>query len=111
MPGVVYCNEGLRERRRSATELLQVFDRLPRYSSFQSSFISLPALGATAVYAKSLAALEYLRDTYGWGEIRQILAAMAANSDFDAVLQLELRLTYPTFEKDVGAYLQKRYGS
>jgi hypothetical protein len=84
---------------------------MPPYSSLQRSFITLPALGANAVYAKSLAALEYLRDTRGWSEIRQMLSAMATHSDFDAVLQLELRLTYPAFEKDVGAYLRKRYGS
>jgi len=113
----VWFNEGLAQLEEgSSTEfygkqLVQVFDRVPRYSSLQRSFVELPALGATAVYAKSLAALEYVRDTYGRGEIRQMLGAMAANPDFDTVLQLELRVTYPNFEKDVGAYLRKRYGS
>ncbi len=111
-----WFNEGLAQLEDGATtlrygkQLARVFARTPKYSALEGSFMDLPANGAGLVYAKSLAGIEYLRDTYGLGEIRQLLKAMAGNPDFDALLQLELRLTYPTFEQDVATYLEKRYG-
>ncbi len=112
-----WFNEGLAQLEEGITtasfgkQLARVFARAPKYSELERSFVHLPTGGVGLVYAKSLAALEYLRDTYGLGEIRQLLRAMAANTDFDALLQLELRLTYPTFEQDVATYIQKRYRS
>ena len=112
-----WFNEGLAQLEDGATtarygkELARVFARTPKYSALEGSFMNLPPNGAGLVYAKSLAGIEYLRDTYGLTEIRQLLRAMAGNPDFDALLQLELRLTYPTFEQDVATYLEKRYGS
>jgi hypothetical protein len=62
-------------------------------------------------YAKSLAALEYLRDSFGLGEIRRLLKLMPATPDVNSLLQDELRLTYAAFEQEVANYIVKRYGS
>lgn len=113
----VWFNEGLAQLEDGSSthpygkQLVQVFGQIAHYAALQRSFISLPAYGAAMIYAKSLAGLEYLRDQYGWDEIRRMLGAMGANPNFDAVLQLELRSTYPMFEESVQAYLQKLYGS
>jgi tetratricopeptide (TPR) repeat protein len=110
-----WFNEGLAQLEEGSTterygkQLAKAFPQMPPYSMFERSFVGFSTAGATLAYAKSLAALEYLRDTYGMNEVRQLLGAMAAQPDFDSVLQLQLHLTYATFDKDVGAYLQKRY--
>jgi tetratricopeptide (TPR) repeat protein len=111
-----WFNEGLAQLEDGSStapfgrQLAQAFPHAPSYALLESSFTGLSTAGATVAYAKSLAALEYLRDTYGANEIRQLLGSMAAEPDFDAVLQLQLHLTYAGFDKEVGAYLGKRYG-
>ena len=111
-----WFNEGLAELEdgsqlaRFGKQLARIFPQTPPYALLEGSFVRLPAGDATLAYLKSLAALEYLRDTFGFNEVRQILGAMAVDSDFDAVLQLQLHMTYASFDKEVGAYLQKRYG-
>lgn len=80
----------------------------PPYSALETSFMSLPDTQAKQAYAKSLAALEYLRDTHGMVEVRQMLKLMASKPEFSSILQQELQLTYPGFEAVVTAYVLKR---
>ena len=61
-------------------------------------------------YAKSLAALEYLRDADGQVEIQRLLKLMASQSEFETLLQSELRMSNAEFDQAVGAYLARRYG-
>ncbi len=113
----MWFNEGLAQLEEGATtaglgtELARAFSSVPAYSTLEGSFMGMAANVAGLTYAKSLAALEYLRDTQGLGEIRRLLKAMPANSNFNSLLQDELRLTYPGFEQEVAAYIDKRYGS
>jgi tetratricopeptide (TPR) repeat protein len=83
----------------------------PPYSTLEGSFMNLPGLRAKQAYVKSLAALEYLRETYGMVEIRQMLKLMATKPTFSSILQQELQLTYPRFEAEVTGYVLKRYGN
>jgi hypothetical protein len=84
--------------------------KIPAFASLEGSFVSLPADQAVLAYAKSLAALEYLRDTFGMGEVRRLLRQLAT-ADFSTVLQDEVRMTYPAFEDEVASYVLKKYGS
>ena len=92
------------------TQLARTFASLPAYAVLEASFLDLPNDQVGLAYAKSLAGLEYLRDTFGQAEIRRLLKALAANPDFNSLLG-ELRLTYPAFEREVAGYVEKRYGS
>jgi heme oxygenase len=83
---------------------------LPQYSALETSFIDLPQDQVGLAYAKSLAALEYLRDSQGLGEIDRLLKGISASSSFARLLQNELRLSYSDIEQEVGAYVEKRYG-
>jgi tetratricopeptide (TPR) repeat protein len=83
----------------------------PLYSALEGSFVNLPDPQAKQAYAKSLAALEYLRDAHGMAEIRQMLRLMTSQPDFGSILQQELQMTYPNFEEEVTAYVLQRYGS
>jgi tetratricopeptide (TPR) repeat protein len=81
----------------------------PPFSSLEGGFMNLPTDQAQVAYAKSLAALEYLRDTFGMGEVRRILRQLATEG-FDQALQNEVRMTYPVFEDEVTKYVSKKYG-
>ena len=113
----VWFNEGLAQLEEGATtaalgnRLAHGYHRAPAYSALESSFMELPEEVVGMAYAKSLAAVEYLRETYGLGEIRRLLKSMSGNPNFSALLRGELRLTYPALEDAVAAYLEKRYGS
>ena len=114
----VWFNEGLAQLEEGATtavlgsQLARAFagGRLPQYSALETSFIDLPQDQVGLAYAKSLAALEYLRDTQGLGEIDRLLKGISASSSFARLLQNGLRLSYSDFEQEVGAYVEKRYG-
>jgi tetratricopeptide (TPR) repeat protein len=114
-----WFNEGLAQLEEGATttglgsQLARAFvsGRLPAFTALEGSFLPLPAEQVGLAYAKSLAALEYLRDTFGMGEVRRLLKKIAANPDFNSLLQDELRLSYPALEQEVAHYVVKRYGS
>ena len=57
-----------------------------------------------------MAALEYIRDVFGMGEVRRMLRQMPT-SDFDTLLQDETRMSYAAFEEEVANYVVKKYGS
>ncbi|MGA2985572.1 MAG: hypothetical protein ABSG32_17305 [Terriglobia bacterium] len=114
----IWFNEGLAQLEEGATtaalgsQLARAFaaGKTPAYSSMEGSFVGLPADQVPLAYAKSLAALEYLRDVFGMGEIRRMLRQMAS-TDFGTVLQDEVRMDYPSFEAEVANYVMKKYGS
>ncbi len=112
-----WFNEGLAQLEEGSStvglgsQLARSFGKVPPYSALEDSFMGLSPDQAALAYAKSLAALEFLRDTQGLAEIRRLLKAIPANPNFNSLLQDELRLTYSSFEQEVAAYLEKRYGS
>ncbi len=112
----VWFNEGLAQLEEGSTtdsmgsRLSRDFASLPSYSQLEGSFMTLPPDMVDMVYAKSLAALEYLRDTYGMSEIRLLLKRMAAHPDFESQLQDELHISYAQFDQAVASYVSKKYG-
>ncbi len=81
------------------------------FESLENPFIELPPSQVMLAYVKSLAALEYLRDTYGMSEVRRLLREFPENPDTGAILEKDLRLDYAGFEQAVATYVEKRYGS
>jgi len=113
-----WFNEGLAQLEEGATttglgtQLARAFvnDHLPTFAELEGSFMGLSNEQVGLAYAKSLAALEYLRDTYGMGEVRRVLKLLPASASVDSLFQDELRLSYGDFEKEVANYVVKRYG-
>lgn len=114
----IWFNEGLAQLEEGATTVALgsqlaravAAGKIPAYSALAGSFLGLPPEQVPLAYAKSLAALEYLRDVFGMGEIRRILHQMSS-SELDTVLQDEVRMDYSSFETEVDNYLVKKYGS
>src|SRR5579859_2674037 len=115
----VWFNEGLAQLEEGATTATMgsqltremTSGRAPSFKALEPSFMKLPEDQVPLAYAKSLAALEYLRATYGMAEIRQLLKAMASNPDFNSLIEQDLRLDYASFETEVSSYVEKKYGS
>jgi tetratricopeptide (TPR) repeat protein len=110
----VWFNEGIAQLEEGASTArlgsqLGRDTNLPPYSSLEGPFVNLPADQVPMVYAKSLAALEYLRDNFGIGEVRHMLQLMAAE-DMGTVMHDEIRSDYPELEQDVANYVVKKYG-
>jgi hypothetical protein len=81
------------------------------FSSLENSFMDMPPDQVTLAYAKSLAALQYLRDTYGMLEVRRLLRMLARSPNISSLLLGELRIGYAEFEQAVATYVENRYGS
>jgi tetratricopeptide (TPR) repeat protein len=114
-----WFNEGLAQLEEGATtatmgaQLARALTTgsLPSFQALEGPFVKLPQDQVALAYAKSLAALEYLRTTFDMGEIRNLLKAMPSQPDFGALLQDELHLSYPAFEQEVANYIVKKYGT
>ena len=114
-----WFNEGLAQLEEGATTATMgsqlaravVAGRLPSFPALEGPFLNLPQDQVALAYAKSLAALEYLRTTFDMVEIRNLLKAMPSQPDFGVLLQDELHLSYPAFEQEVDNYIVKKYGT
>jgi len=114
-----WFNEGLAQLEEGATtatmgaQLARALatGRLPSFPALEGPFLNLPQDQVALAYAKSLAALEYLRTTFDMSEICNLLKAMPSQPDFGVLLQDELHLSYPAFEQEVANYIVKKYGT
>jgi tetratricopeptide (TPR) repeat protein len=114
-----WFNEGLAQLEEGATTAAMgsqlaravATGSLPSFPSLEGPFLNMPQDQAVLVYAKSLAALEYLRNTFDMAEIRSLLKAMPSQPDFAVLLQVELRLSYAAFEQEVANYIVRKYGT
>ncbi|HVM92512.1 MAG TPA: peptidase MA family metallohydrolase [Terriglobales bacterium] len=80
------------------------------YNMLEGSFMSFSAPEASTAYAESLAAAEYIRDTYGMGEIQQILTRLGQGSGTEAALRATMHLDYRQMRDDMAKWLGDRYG-
>jgi len=114
-----WFNEGLAQLEEGATSAAMgsqlaravATGGLPSFPLLEGPFLNLPQGQVALAYAKSLAALEYLRSTFDMIEIRNLLKAMPSQPDLGVLLQDELRLSYPAFEEEVANYIVKKYGT
>ena len=114
-----WFNEGAAQLEEGATTAAQgsqlaramAAGRIASFHALEGAFVGLPPEQVGLAYFKSLAALEYLRDTFGMGEIRRMLKQMPSAPEFDSLLQDELRFDYAAFEGEVTSYIEKKYGS
>jgi len=115
----VWFNEGVAQLEEGASTArfgVQLARALARgqttpFSTLENSFLEMRPDQVTLAYAKSLAALQYLRDTYGMPEVRRLLRMLARSPDISSLLLGELRIGYAEFEQAVATYVENRYGS
>jgi len=113
-----WLNEGIaqiEEGKSSATfgrQLAQLFGsghEIP-FNVLEGSFMSFDAPVATAAYAESLAATEYIRDAYGMSEVTRILEMLSQGSSTEAALRSTVHSDYRQLRDEMAAGLKARYG-
>ena len=76
----------------------------------EGSFMRFQTNEAIVAYAESLAAAEYIRDTYGMSELRRILERIGQGSSTEGAMKEYLHSDYSQFEDELGRYLISKYG-
>jgi tetratricopeptide (TPR) repeat protein len=76
----------------------------------EGSFMRFSGTEAYAAYAESLAAVTYINDSYGMGDIQRILQRLGEGSSTEAALRATIHSDYGQLESEVGKYLNDKYG-
>jgi hypothetical protein len=114
----VWLNEGvamaLEPRSSSAQgrQLARLFaaQRHIPLGQLEGSFLRLGQAQASLAYLESLAAVEYIRETYGMSDVVRVLERIGEGSTTEAALRAVVRAGYGRLEEDVAAYLKRTYG-
>jgi tetratricopeptide (TPR) repeat protein len=76
----------------------------------EGSFLRFSGAEAYAAYAESLAAVSYINDTYGMGDIQRILQLLSQGSSTEAALRATIHSDYGQLESELAKYLSDKYG-
>jgi tetratricopeptide (TPR) repeat protein len=76
----------------------------------EGSFMRFSGGEAYLAYAESLAAVSYINDSYGMGDIQRILQLLSQGSSTEAALRATIHSDYGQLESEIGKYLSDRYG-
>lgn len=113
-----WLNEGiaqLEEGRSSGSNgraLAQLFGagaEIP-YNMLEGSFMSYSGAEASTAYAESLAAVEYMRDTYGMGDVQRILKRLSQGGALEAALRGTIHSDYRQLRDEMTRWLAEKYG-
>jgi len=79
-------------------------------NALEASFTRFSSAEAYVAYAESLAAVSYINDSYGMGDIQRILQRISQGSSTEASLRATIHSDYGQLESDLTKYLADRYG-
>ncbi len=114
----VWLNEGvamLEQGRTSSSygrqlgKLYAAHKNLP-LNQLEGSFMNFNSNEATVAYVESLAAVEYIRDTYGMSDVDRVLERIGEGSSAEAALRATIHSGYGQLEQEIADYLKKNYG-
>jgi len=90
-------------------ELYRAQQEIP-LNVMEGSFVNLSSAQAVLAYAESLAAAQYISETYGMSDLQRILQELAQGSSTEAALRAILHSGYGDLENELGKYLASKYG-
>jgi tetratricopeptide (TPR) repeat protein len=76
----------------------------------EGSFMRFSGAEAYVAYAESLAAVSYINDSYGMGDLQRILRRLSEGSSTEAALRATIHSGYGQLESDLAKYLSDKYG-
>jgi tetratricopeptide (TPR) repeat protein len=79
-------------------------------ATLERSFLSFSPSEALLAYDESLAAAEFIRDTYGISELRTILERIGNGASTESALRMSIRSGYGDLEEQVARHLYVKYG-
>ena len=80
------------------------------YNALEGSFMRFSSGEAVLAYDESLAAVQYIADTYGMSDVERVLERLAEGSSTEAALRAIIHSDYGQLESEVGHYLASKYG-
>jgi Peptidase MA superfamily len=91
-------------------ELYRTQQEIP-LNVMEGSFVNLSSAQAVLAYAESLAAAQYISDTYGMSDLQRILQELGRGSSTETALRAILHSGYGDLENELTKYLAGKYGS
>jgi tetratricopeptide (TPR) repeat protein len=95
---------------RRLAELFRTEHEIP-FNAMEGSFMRFSGIEATLAYDESLAAVQYINDTYGMSDLQRILERLGEGSSTEAALRATIHSDYHQLDDEVGKYLIGKYGS
>jgi tetratricopeptide (TPR) repeat protein len=89
-------------------QLFQDGHEIPFYV-LEGSFARFSSGEAALAYAESLAAVQYIQDTYGLSEVRQIVERIGEGSSTEQALRGTVHSDYARLQTEVGDFLKSKY--
>jgi len=80
-------------------------------SQLEGNFASYSTAEASVAYAEGLAAVEYIRDTYGMGDVARIVQRVGEGQSIESAMRSTIHSGYAELEKEIAGYLKKKYGA
>jgi hypothetical protein len=80
------------------------------YNVLEGSFMRFSNVEAVVAYDESLAAVEYINETYGMSDVERILERIGQGSSAEAALRATIHADYGQLETEVGHFLGSKYG-
>jgi hypothetical protein len=94
---------------RRLAQIFKAQQEIP-YNVLEGSFMQFSTIQAMVAYDESLAAVEYINDTYGMSDVRRILERLGQGSSTEAALRATVHTGYGQMETEVAKYLADKYG-
>jgi tetratricopeptide (TPR) repeat protein len=94
---------------RRLAQLFHTQQEIP-FNTLERGFMQLSPMEARLAYDESLAATEYISNTYGMGDLQRILQRLGQGSSTEAALRSTIRTDYKQLQDEVGKYLADKYG-
>ena len=85
--------------------------RVLPFNTLEGGFMNLSSAEATLAYDESLAAVQYIQESYGMGDVQRILQRIGEGSSPEAALRATVHSGYRELEGEVGKFLASKYGS
>ncbi len=95
---------------RRLAELFHAEREIP-FNVLEGSFMRFSPVEATLAYDESLAAVQFIDDTYGTSELQRILQRLAEGSSTEAALRAAIHSDYGELQTEVAKYLADKYGN
>jgi tetratricopeptide (TPR) repeat protein len=109
--GIAQAEEpkSLSSRGRRLAGLFKAQQEIP-FTALEGSFMRFSPMEAILAYDESLAAVQFVVDTYGMSDIQRLLERLGAGSSTEAALRATIHDDYRQLQGEVGKYLISKYG-
>jgi len=114
-----WLNEGIAELEQGLTTgafgprlaALYASGRQVPLNQLEGEFQGYSSAEASVAYAESLAAVEYIRATYGMSDLARLLQRLGEGQSVESALRSTVHAGYAELETEITSYLKKNYGS